>query len=122
LVCVITAGAADTLEIPGVDVISGGILVGVGAYECYKHCGSILHASGRSGDDRTVGDILPGLNAGAARQIPGPIRENPDLTLGQIKQGARTGRLPDGTPLSKADFNKAKKILTSGRDKFRKKK
>ena len=119
IVCALPVVAADTSWIP---VVGGGIALGVGIYECVKHCGSIFHASGRTGDDRTVRDLLPGLNAGAARQIPGPIRDNPDLTLGQIKQGARTGRLPDGTPLPKSDFNKAKKILTSGRDKFRKKK
>jgi hypothetical protein len=122
IVCILTAVAADTSWVRGLDVVAGGVLLGVGAYECYKHCGQIFHASGRTGDDRTVRDLLPGLNGGAARQIPGSIRNNPDLTLGQIKQGARTGQLPDGTTLPKSDFNKAKKILTGGRDKFKKKK
>jgi hypothetical protein len=66
LVCVLTAGATDTLEIPGLDIVSGGVLLGVGAYECYRHCGSILHASKRKDeharDER--GNIIAGTGPG----------------------------------------------------------
>jgi hypothetical protein len=103
-VCVLTVGAADTLEVPGVDIVSAGILVGVGAYECYEHCGSILHAEGH---EPTAGDIISGQRRGKVnRQFPGELR---DETVAEIEQAAR------GKGQAVARAKKALKLLKNKR-------
>jgi hypothetical protein len=51
------------------------------------------------------------------QQIGPRIRDNPDITLGDVRGAARTGQLPGGVPIPKAVAGKAKKILTDKRFK-----
>ena len=120
---------------------SGAIIGGSGAAAlatlwCYQHpsCSGWgirawnlahgwLQTSGPTdGDDEMkVSDILPKLQGGKAREIPGEVREA-DPTLGEIRDAARKpgGKVINGRLIPQRSAQKAKKILTDHR--FRKSK
>jgi hypothetical protein len=68
-------------------------------------------------DNRKVQDLLPTIPASSRRLIDPRIRDDPDITIGDVNQGIRTGRLPGGEHIGKQKFKTAKKLLTAGRKK-----
>jgi len=85
------------------------------------HPGQKIDSAGRislaQSDDTKVKDILPQIQGRSRDLIDPRIREDDEITLGQINEGVRTGKLPSGQAIGKARFKTAKKVLTAGRMK-----
>jgi hypothetical protein len=70
-------------------------------------------------DDTKVRDLLPGIPPASRRLIDPRIRDDPDITIGDVNKGMQSGRLPNGQQIGKKRFITAKKLL-SGRRRYKK--